>query len=137
MRSFVFGTKVKILLLAGVFIEPLAALAGEQPSWNCRNMDFEISCSAKGCEAAEAFTPMDIHLSGDEISLCAYTTCWSGAPTAVQMAGGFASYVGLGLVGATDDGDLVDAAVTIETESGAASVLVAGRYVTPALCALN
>ena len=137
MKSTLSVTHFKIVILAALCAAPVAAFAETLPSWNCRNMDFEISCSAEGCKAAEAFTPMDIHLSGDEISLCAYTTCWTGAPTAVQSAGGFVSYVGAGLVGAVDASDLMDAAVTIEIASGAASVLVAGRYATPAHCAVK
>lgn len=116
---------------------PIAALAGPDMSWNCRNIDFEISCSSEKCEAAEAFTPMDIHLNEEEISLCAYTTCWRGAPAAVQMAGGFVSYVGTGLAGAMGASDQIEAVITIETASGAASVLVAGRYATPALCVVQ
>jgi hypothetical protein len=137
MRLRILGAKVKILLLAGVCANPIMALAEPVPSYNCRNMDFEISCSSEGCVAAEAFTPMDIHLSGEEISLCAYTMCWRGAPDVVQRAGGFVSYTGTGLVGTRDVSDLVDAVITIETASGAASVLVAGRYATPANCTLN
>lgn len=71
----------------------LLALACNPPApaggWDCTNKDIaEIQCGGQGCAvetAAEGFTPIEVRISGNRISICAYSGCFGGA---VQMAGG-------------------------------------------------
>ncbi len=60
------------------------AIGAEAEQWNCRNTDFEIGCSDGKCEISDSFTPMDIQVSTEEVSVCAYTGCWKGKPVFVQ-----------------------------------------------------
>ena len=66
-----------LLMLAAT---ALPAAAPPAPAWQCRNPDFEASCSDGRCSAnSDAFTPMDIGFDEDgHVSACAYSGCWAG-----------------------------------------------------------
>lgn len=68
---------MRLSKLCAVFLlTPALALCAE---WHCRNQDMEVSCSQKKCEAAEAFTPVDVTVSDlGLMSVCAYSGCWNG-----------------------------------------------------------
>lgn len=108
-----------------------SAMAG---SWTCQNNEFEISCSDAGCVESEGFTPMSVSVRPDEISLCAYTGCWSGAPAAVLRSGGLETFIGDGLVWSHDPDSTAQVVVAIDPEASAATILVAGLFATPATC---
>ncbi len=113
---------------------PALSASGEELSWSCRNNDLEISCNHGKCEVAEAHTAMDVHLSRDEISVCAYSGCWAGKPSAIVQTGAFLTFAGTSLPFSTNPEDLADVSVTIATKSHVATILVAGGYATPAVC---
>ncbi len=122
-----------ILIAATAIAVPALALA-DGASWNCRNVDLEIGCGGGKCTVAEAHTPMDVHLGVGGISVCAYTGCWEGAPAAVVRSGGFVTFIGAALPFSTNPDSVADIAVTVDTASGVATILVAGLYATPAIC---
>jgi hypothetical protein len=68
---------MKLSKLCAVFLlTPALALCAE---WHCQNQDMEVSCSQTVCEAAEAFTPIDVTVSDlGSMIVCAYSGCWSG-----------------------------------------------------------
>ena len=121
-------------LLAAFFLGAFAGVAGaDGHAWNCSNLDFEISCDSKGCTQTAPHTPMDIQVSADMLTVCAYTGCWSGAPTATVWAGGLLTVTGTGLTSQSGQGEM-SASVSIDTGDGVATVLVAGLFATPAIC---
>lgn len=123
------------LAILAIAALPASAGGGETPEgWNCRNLQAEISCDGETCNVAEAFTPMDIHLTDTELSLCAYTGCWTGAASSVTRTGRFKTYVGSGLPFSTRQEHLANASVTVDTNTGTATVLVANMYAHPATC---
>lgn len=124
---------VTLLWLSGCMV----ASATAQPDWQCRNHEFEISCNSSQCERAESHTPMDIYLSDQEISVCAYTGCWEGRADTASNMGRFLTYTGLDLPFSTQADAKVDLSVTIDTENGVGTVLVAGLFVTPLTCSLR
>lgn len=74
-------------------IKPIFALAlavsstfAMAESWTCRNQSAEISCDDQHCEVnQDGFTPFDISTNGkNELSVCAYSGCWSGKATTFQ-----------------------------------------------------
>ena len=73
-----------LLMLAAT---ALPAAAPPAPAWQCRNPDFEASCSDGRCSAnSDAFTPMDIGFDEDgHVSACAYSGCWAG-PAAMRAS---------------------------------------------------
>ncbi len=107
---------------------------GANEGWNCRNYEMEISCNGGICEAAEAHTPMDIHLTDEEISLCAYTGCWVGETDAVIRSGRFETYVGDALPFTTSPGSKTDGSITVDVETGIATVIIADVYAQPLTC---
>lgn len=111
-----------------------SANAADVLSWNCKNSDFEISCSDGKCDSSDAHTPMDIHVTPDEISVCAYSACWIGAPSVTQLSNGFMTVIGHELSAQGDPENLLNASITIEVESKVATILVAGLFATPATC---
>jgi hypothetical protein len=121
-------------LLSTIGATANAADTADTLSWNCKNGDYEISCSDGKCESSDAHTPMDIHVAPDEISICAYTACWTGAPSVTQLSKGFLTVVGQALVAQGDPENLLNASITIEVKSKVATVLVAGLFATPATC---
>ena len=114
---------------------PAQAIAGEDGSWSCRNTAFEITCAEGACKAAEEHTPMDVHVSKDEISWCAYSGCWTGVPSASVTSGSFLAFYGFVQREGSAMADGVDVAVTIDTVSNGASIMAAGIFTTPATCA--
>lgn len=122
------------LALAAIALPASAGGGDDGAGWNCRNLQLEISCDGETCMAAEAFTPMDIHLTDTQLSLCAYTGCWVGAPTAITQSGRFITYAGSGLVFSTQTDSITDAVVTVDTATGTATVLVADTFAHPATC---
>ena len=80
--------KIRATVGIAVFLSfalPGVATASGTQQWNCRNTDFGIVCFDTGkCEVADSFTPMDITVSPDELSICAYSGCWEGKPIFAQ-----------------------------------------------------
>lgn len=113
---------------------PLAASGADDSGWNCTNADFEISCGDGKCTLAEAHTPMNIDVSSDEISWCAYSGCWTGPTGAKVTSGPFTSFHGLALENSTDSSYIVDVAVIIDTRLNSATVMASGLFTTPAIC---
>jgi hypothetical protein len=130
-----FAPQTALLTLSLAAFAPVAGMAGDGSSWNCRNTDFEISCADGKCTAAKAHTPMDIHVSRDEINWCAYSGCWTGPSSATVTSGPFVSFHGLALKNDPDPAYVVDVAIIIDTRSGAASVMASDLFTTPATCA--
>ncbi len=61
---------------------PMSALADDpDQGWNCRNTDVEITCGDGSCKVSDAFTPMDVHLSGNRLTVAAYSGVWEGDAT--------------------------------------------------------
>ena len=75
---------VQTALAAILLVMAVPAVAAEAEQWKCRNTDFELACSEGKCEVSDSFTPMDINVSAEELSICAYTGCWTGEPVFVQ-----------------------------------------------------
>ena len=121
-----------ISLLAGVAALP--AFADKTDRWNCRNVDLEISCTTDTCKVSEGHTPIDIHLTPSDISLCAYTGCWTGPPSEVISSGRLQIFTGAALPFSNRLDTFADVSVTIDTETGAATVMVADQFATPAIC---
>jgi len=66
-----------VLAASGLFAAPVSAQAGFTAS--CRNTAAEIRCGSGACEVeTQSFTPMQLSLSRQSITLCAYSGCWSG-----------------------------------------------------------
>ncbi len=128
-------TVLALSVLATAFCSPAHAGGGEEDTgWNCRNYSFEIGCEGDTCTAADAFTPMDIHVTDDEVSFCAYTGCWQGAPTSVAHAGRFTTYTGLDLDFSSQSSWTADAVLSIDTQTGTGTILVADIYAQPVTC---
>ena len=73
-----FKPFLPLLLVAGG-AAPQAAEPPVSGDLSCRNEAAEISCADGACTIeSEAFTPMQLSLSGDDVELCAYTGCMSG-----------------------------------------------------------
>lgn len=102
--------------------------------WRCRNNDLEIACDETACEVSDSHTAMDVTLGRDEISICAYSGCWSGRPAAITLSGPFLTYSGVGLPFSTSPEDEANISVTVETSSQVANILVAGQFANPATC---
>lgn len=104
-------------------------------AWRCRNQ-VEVWCTADGCAAAqpEEFTPMDISAnSGGDLSVCAYTGCWSGK-AAVARAEGRWLWAGDAFAFSTlPDGERTDVTLMIVARDGVGFVR-AGGFATPVLC---
>lgn len=107
----------------------------EPYDWNCSNPDMEITCDQTSCGASDAFTPMSVSLGASEMSVCAYTGCWEGTPASVDRAGGrFETFTGYDLIFSTAPDDVADISVTVDRETGVASMIVAGSFVLPMHC---
>ena len=122
-----------VLLTAGTIA--YSATAPVEPSgWNCRNTDLEVSCSGAKCEVAEHHTPMDVHVSASKISICAYSGCWEGIPSATTTSGPFTTFTGVALPFSTAPDNLANVSVTVNNASKVAMILVEGMFASPALC---
>lgn len=132
MRLFIYPC---VLTLSAVI--PVTALGADEKSWHCRNTDFEISCDGGKCVNSDAHTPMNIHVGTQEISWCAYASCWTGQPGSTVTSGRFVSFFGSGLQSNGDAEKSVDVAIVIDTNTGAASVLAADYFATPTTCKLE
>lgn len=102
--------------------------------WNCRNTDLEVSCNAVKCEVAKNHTPKDVYVSPSKISVCAYTGCWEGVPSATTISGTFEIFTGMALPFSTDPDSLANVSVTVNRTSKVAMILVEGRFASPAIC---
>ena len=102
--------------------------------WTCRNTDFEIACDVGGCSASETHTPMEASVGLTAISVCAYSGCWEGTAVSMHRSGTFLTVTGTALPFSSAPDDRADISVTIETGSRVGTLLVAGRYATPAIC---
>ncbi len=102
--------------------------------WICRNPTLEISCPQRECEVAEAHTSMSVTASSEDLEVCAYTGCWSGAPAATVRSGPFQTYSGVRLLYLMDTDDGAYASLTIDTRSGVGTLLVTGYYAQPMIC---
>lgn len=112
----------------------LQTAAPEPSNWTCRNADIEVVCADDSCRVTDAHTPMEVTVSGSEVSVCAYSGCWEGAAATTVRSGSFLTVTGTGLPFSSDPDDRADISVTIETASRVGTILVAGRYATPATC---
>lgn len=129
---------MRIVLCLGLCVLTLSApgvAADDTATWRCRNADFEIGCQAGECRAADAHTAMNVRVGPTDVSVCAYSGCWAGAPSASARSGGFLTVTAASLPFSTTPDDRADVAVIIDTGSGAAAILVASRFATPATCA--
>lgn len=124
---------VKYLAVIGLSLG-MGLLAVAQPDWQCRNLDAEISCTAGECVTAGDHTPMDVHLSDDEISVCAYTGCWEGQLSGVLHSGQFKTYTGLDLPFSTQPDGEADISVTIDVENSVGTLIVPGLFAHPVTC---
>lgn len=62
-----------------LMVSPVFAQADDHPQgWTCRNKDLEIICGDGSCKTSDAFTPMDVHLSGSRLTVAAYSGFWEG-----------------------------------------------------------
>lgn len=104
-------------------------------AWSCRNQ-VEVWCAADGCAAtnSDEFTPMDITASANgDLSVCAYTGCWSGKARVARAEGRWL-WAGDGLPFSTSaDGATADVTLVIVARDGVGFVR-AGGLATPVLC---
>jgi len=104
-------------------------------AWRCRNQ-VEVWCTADGCAATnpDEFTPMDISAnSAGNLSVCAYSGCWSGKAK-VARADGRWLWAGDGFEFSTSTGgDRTDVTLVIIARDGVGFVRAAG-FATPVLC---
>lgn len=124
------------LCVLGFLAQASTALA-QPTSWSCRNEHFEIACFEGTCEASESFTPMAINLSPEEFSLCAYTSCNVGPTTNFITMGSFQVFMSNQLKSTYpgyEDSPPGEAVVTIDTDSGFATIHWAGPFQTPGIC---
>ncbi len=121
-----------LIALAVSGLLALPALAAAE-TWTCRNMELEISC-AEGCTVSEEHTPVDIFVSAEEMSICAYSGCWEGAPRLVERVGAIETYVGEDLIWSGVTEDRATIAVSVDTENSVATVLIPGLFAMPATC---
>ncbi|MBR9834886.1 MAG: hypothetical protein GYB42_06790 [Alphaproteobacteria bacterium] len=77
---------------------------------------------------------LELHVTDDEVSFCAYTGCWQGAPTSVAHAGRFTTYTGLDLDFSSQSSWTADAVLSIDTQTGTGTILVADIYAQPVTC---
>lgn len=115
-----------------------SALADETPAiavdWSCRNVAVEIACNEDGCEASDDHTPMDVSVSRAAISVCAYSGCWEGRPSAWMQAGQFQIVTASALPFSTNPASVADVSVTVDTGSGVGTILISGVFAHPARC---
>ena len=111
-----------------------ATTAVEPSGWSCRNTDLEVSCSGTKCEVAEHHTPMDVYVSASAMSICAYSGCWEGAPSATMTSGSFMTFTGIALPFSTNSDNVANVSVTVNSASKVAMILVEGMFASPALC---
>lgn len=123
-------------ILSALLSSPIMAQVDTPVSaWACSNLDVEITCDAVGCQAADSFTPMSVSLSTEEISVCAYSGCWQGAPISAHWAGKrFQSFTAESLPFSTAPDTGADIAITIDTQTGVATLLVAEIFAHPMRC---
>lgn len=133
--------KVALLgIVSALLPTPIIAQADTPlPAWACSNQDVEITCDGTGCQASDAFTPMSVSLSREDISVCAYSGCWQGAPISVHWAGTrFQTFTAESLPFSTapdSDADTgADIAITIDTQTGIATLLVSELFAHPMRC---
>jgi hypothetical protein len=126
-KRAVFSSVMSLLALSGC----TSTSPGE---WSCQNADFEISCSDNTCIQSDGFTPMSITLSAGNMNICAYSGCWDGPPTRVDTTGRFVSFVANDLPWTQPTGEAGAASISIDIETGAATVLIADTFATPAIC---
>lgn len=104
-------------------------------SWNCRNQ-IEVWCAADGCRVtpADAFTPLDIWASEDgDLSVCAYSGCWSGRASPSRRAGRL-TWSSDELPHSSTDGAAEEVTLLILAKDGVGFVRARG-LATPVLCA--
>lgn len=114
---------------------PLCAAAHASETWRCRNADLEISCDADGCAAAPqgGFTPMDIALTAESLTVCAYSGCWGGA--AVVREDGELRYAAAPDLtwSAAPDGPATAFQLAFDAATGVGALIGAG-YAHPVAC---
>lgn len=104
-------------------------------AWTCRNQ-VEVWCTADGCAATnpDEFTPMDISAdAAGDLSVCAYTGCWSGKASVARAEGRW-MWAGNALPFSTSqDGATAEVTLVIVARDGVGFVR-AGGLATPVLC---
>ena len=113
------------------------AAAASSTRWTCRNTDLEVACGEDSCAVTPSHTPMFVTVDQNEMSVCAYSGCWSGSPAATITSGSFLMVTGRNLPFSTNPDDKQDVTVTIERASRVATILVAGEFANPATCEPN
>lgn len=134
-------TVIGAFALVGLLSLPLSgpALADSEPEglpdWSCSNPDVEIACDDQGCVVSDSHTPMSVSLSRREISVCGYSGCWRGPPDSVLQAGRrFQTFTAENLPFSTAPESTADIVVTVDRESGIATLLVADIFAHPMRC---
>lgn len=118
-------------LLACLF---LAAGTGPAAAWLCRNADLEVTCNDQGCQAAEAFTPMDVFLSEEgRMAVCAYSGCWEGRANQIVRTDDYLILAASALPWSGSGGSAAAIGVLLDKESGIAVINGAG-FAHPLQC---
>lgn len=69
-----------MILLHLIAIACLLASGEEHRVWKCTNKDtLEVICTSSRCESQPSFTPIQLEIASDRISICAYSACFDGA----------------------------------------------------------
>lgn len=120
--------------LIGCTSQPTPAM-----EWSCRNTFVEIACQAQDCTVTlpSDYTQMDLNFdSSGEISLCAYSGCWSGKAEKISTAGNYFSVTALGLPWSGTEGAASDISATINMETAMATILTSD-FAHPMLCSVT
>lgn len=127
---------MRVFLAASASLILAMPVMAEEASdgWTCRNVAVEIACTAEECSVSDGHTPMSVTISPSEISACAYSGCWEGVPSASMQSGRFQVVTGSALPFSTDPDYLADISVTVDTNTGIATILISGQYAHPARC---
>lgn len=133
--------KIALLGILSALLPTLIIAQADTPmsAWACSNQDVEITCDGRGCQASYAFTPMSVSLSREDISVCAYSGCWQGVPISADWAGKrFQIFTAESLPFSTAPNTVADTgadiAITIDTQTGIATLLVSELFAHPMRC---
>ena len=111
-------------------------IPSSKETWSCRNLDVEITCKAENCDVVSAgnFTPMELTLDrSGELSLCAYSGCWSGAAETYITVGDYVSAIGLNLPWSGIEGKSINFSASINQKTKTA-VILTDDYAHPMSC---
>ncbi|MEM7376589.1 MAG: hypothetical protein AAF460_03680 [Pseudomonadota bacterium] len=80
---------------------------------------------------------MSVSASANELEVCAYSGCWRGVPTATVFSEHAFVFAGTELTGLEGSASLGHASLTVDPESGVATLLMTDGYAQPMLCVLG